>query len=92
MTRIVPLEPASAAQQPRLLDQFRAAARAVGQAETWLVPFTGWITAFIIFHGNRHPRELDWAARDAFLRHVVQTRKDPLTAQLAARQAPRNYE
>ena len=51
MTRIVPLEPASAGQRPRLLDPFRAAARAVGQAETWIEPLAGWITAFIIFHG-----------------------------------------
>src|SRR5262249_31016478 len=46
-----------------------------------------WITAFIVFHGKRHPRELEAEARAAFLHHVVQTRKDPLRALAAARSA-----
>jgi integrase len=78
-----------AARPPRLLDQFRTAARAAGQPEPWIEPLTNWITAFIIFHGKRHPRELGAAARDAFLRHVVQTRKDPVAALAGARQALR---
>ena len=45
------------AQPPRLLDQSRAAARAAGQPEPWIEPLTGWITAFIVLHGKRHPRE-----------------------------------
>ena len=89
MTTTVPLLPTSSGPSPRLLDQFRAAARVTGQPEPWIEPLTSWITAFIIFHGKRHPRDLDAAARDAFLRHVVQTRKDPLPALAAARQALR---
>jgi len=80
---------ASSTQPPRLLDQLRTAARAAGQPVSWIEPLTSWITAFIIFHGKRHPRELDSAACDAFLRHVVQTRKDPLAALSGARLALR---
>ena len=54
---------AAASQPPRLLDQFRNAARAAGNPETWIDSLTSWVTAFIIFHGQRHPRELDAAAR-----------------------------
>jgi hypothetical protein len=62
-------------QPPRLLDQFRWAARAAGQPEPWIEPLSSWVTAFVIYHGKRHPRKLEAAARDAFLRHVVQTGK-----------------
>ena len=57
-----PLGPGAPAQPPRLLDQFRAAARAAGQPVIWVEPLTSWIIAFINFHGKRHPRELDAAA------------------------------
>ncbi len=72
---------------PRLLDQFRVAARAVGQAESWIETLAQWVVAYIIFHGKRHPRELGPAALDIFLQHVVQTRKNPLAALEAARTA-----
>ena len=84
-----PSVPTAPVQSPRLLDQFRAAARAAGQPEPWIEPLSSWVVAFVIFHGKRHPRELDAAARDAFLRHVVQTRNDPLAALAAARLALR---
>jgi hypothetical protein len=89
MTAAAVTAPIAPPQPPRLLDQFRAAVRSVGHPETWIEPLTDWVTAFIIFHGKRHPRELDSAAREAFLRHVVQTRKDPLAALEAARLALR---
>jgi hypothetical protein len=68
MTAAVTIARGSPTQPPRLLDQFRAAARAAGQPETWIEPLASWITAFIIFHGKRHPRELDAAARDSLVR------------------------
>ena len=90
MAASLPLPPDPSPQPPpRLLDQFRAAARAAGQPESWIEPLTRWILAFILFHGKRHPRELGPASRDAFLQHVVQTRKDPLAALEAARTALR---
>ncbi len=89
MSASAPHPSSPVAQPPRLLDQFRAAARAAGQPESWIEPLTRWVLAFIIFHGKRHPRELGAAARDAFLHHVVQTRKDPLSALDAARTALR---
>jgi integron integrase len=79
----------SSAQPPRLLDQFRDAARSAGHPEPWIEPLASWVTAFIIFHGKQHPRDLDAAAREGFLRQVVQTRKDPLSALESARQALR---
>jgi Phage integrase, N-terminal SAM-like domain len=87
MSATVPAVTTSPTQPPRLLDQFRAAARVAGHPEPWIEPLTSWVTAFVIFHGKRHPRELDSPARDAFLRHVVQTRKDPRGALAAARSA-----
>jgi hypothetical protein len=69
MTAAAPVAPVSPPQPPRLLDQFRSAARVAGQPERWIEPLTSWVTAYIlIFHGKRHPCELDPAARDAFLR------------------------
>ena len=89
MTADVPLPSGSASPPPRLLDQFRAAARAVGQPEAWIDTLAQWMVAYIIYHGKRHPRELGPAALDAFLQHVVQTRKNPLGALEAARTALR---
>ena len=85
-TAVLPI-PTSLPQPPRLLEQFRAAARAAGQPEPWIEPLASWVVSFIVFHGKRHPRELDAAARGAFLRHVVQTHIDPLAALAATRSA-----
>ena len=65
MAALIPVAATASPQPPRLLDQFRVAARAAGQPEPWIAPLAGWVTAFIIFHGKRHPRQLDAAARDA---------------------------
>ena len=89
MATDVPLPSGSDSPPPRLLDQFRAAARAVGQPASWIETLAQWVVAYIIFHGKRHPRELGPAALYAFLQHVVQTRKNPLAALEAARTALR---
>jgi hypothetical protein len=83
------LPTASSPQAPRLLDRFRAAAHAAKQPESWIEPLADWITAFVVFHGKRHPQALGPAERAVFLRHVVETRKDPLTALEQARTALR---
>jgi hypothetical protein len=67
MSASVALPRRPAPQSPRLLDQFRAAARAGGQPESWIEPLTRWVLDFILFHGKQHPRELGAAARDAFI-------------------------
>ena len=72
-----PLTSGAPSPPPRLLDQFRAAARAVGQPESWIETLAKWVVAFILFHGKRQPSELGPAALDAFLQHVAQTRKNP---------------
>ncbi|MCL6504366.1 MAG: phage integrase N-terminal SAM-like domain-containing protein [Pirellulales bacterium] len=43
--------------------------------------------AYVLFHGKRHPRELDRAAVSRFLEHVVRTEKQPLPALEPARSA-----
>src|SRR5262249_9135103 len=60
-----------------------------GQPEAWIEPLASWVIAFVLFHSKRHPAELDASARDTFLHHVVQTRKDPLSALATARLALR---
>jgi integron integrase len=40
--------------------------------------FAEWVRRFVIFHGMRHPRDLDHADVGRFLEHVGQTEKDPL--------------
>ncbi len=46
-----------------------------------------WTTRFILFHGERHPRELTNTEVGRFLGHVAQTDKDALRAIEAARTA-----
>ena len=50
-------------------------------------PSPSWVVAFVIFHGKRHPLELDHSAIGQFLDHVVQTRRNPLSALEGARTA-----
>ncbi len=46
-----------------------------------------WVRAYVLFHGKRHPRDLDRQAVGRFLEHVVQTEKPPLPALETARSA-----
>lgn len=43
--------------------------------------------AYVLFHGKRHPSELNLAAVTRFLEHVVRTEKQPLPALESARSA-----
>jgi integron integrase len=70
-----------------LLDQLRQAALTqYGRSEP-AERHVDWVRRFILFHGKRHPRELNLAAAGAFLTHVVQTEKDPLRAAEQAQEA-----
>ena len=74
-------------QPPRLLDQVRQAAlQHYGRNEP-ADRFVDWLRRFILFHGKRHPRELDVASAGAFLKHLVQSEKDPLNAAEQAHEA-----
>lgn len=80
-TAVVPVQP------PRLLDQLRLAALGhYGRSEP-ADRHVEWVRRYILFHGKRHPRELDVAAAGAFLTHLVQTEKDPLRAAEQAHEA-----
>lgn len=52
---------------PRLLDQVRQAIRARRYSRRTEEAYVGWIRKFIVFHGKRHPRELDATHVTAFL-------------------------
>ena len=74
-------------QAPKLLDQLRASALArYGRPEPG-ERFVGWVRRFILFHDKRHPRDLGIADIGRFLRHVVQSEKDPLGTLDVAREA-----
>jgi integron integrase len=74
-------------QPPRLLDQLRHSALAhYGRSEP-ADRHVDWVRKFILFHGKRHPRELDLSASAKFLEHVVRSEKDPLPAAEQAHEA-----
>ena len=77
----------TASQPPRLLDQVAQAALHRGASEPTTAQLVAWVRAYVLFHGKRHPRELDRAAVSRFLEHVVRTEKEPLPALESARSA-----
>lgn len=82
-----PTPPVTAGQQPRLLDQVAAAARQRGASEPTTSRLVSWVRAYVLFHGKRHPRDLDRQAVGRFLEHVGQTEKPPLPPLETARSA-----
>jgi hypothetical protein len=74
-------------QPPRLLDQLRqAAVLHFGRSEP-ADRHVEWVRRFILFHGKRHPRELDVSAATKFLDHLVRSEKDPPRALESAHEA-----
>lgn len=72
---------------PRLLDQIHALAQTrFGRPEPG-ERYAQWAKRFILFHGKRHPRDLDLAHLDCFLEQLAQSEKDPLWALEQAREA-----
>ena len=65
---------AAPGQPPRFLDQVRARARARHYSRRTEDTYVAWIRRFILFHGRRHPRDLN--ARDVsdFLTHLATDR------------------
>lgn len=66
---------ANPAQPPRLLDQLRAALRVRHCSTRTEDSYVHWTKRFIVFHGKRHPRELDGTHVGAFLSHLAVGRK-----------------
>jgi hypothetical protein len=66
------------AQPPRLLDQLRAAAsRRFGRPEP-ADSHADWARRYIVFHGNRHPRDPGADDVGRFLQYFAHSEKDPL--------------
>jgi integron integrase len=57
--------------RPRLLDQVRNALRLRHRSPRTESAYVHWIRRFILFHGKRHPAELDEEAVRAFLTHLA---------------------
>ena len=72
---------------PKLLDQFRDAARTHGHLDAWVVESAEYCRRFILFHGKRHPNEMGLAEIGQFLEQLARTEKDALGALDAARWA-----
>jgi integron integrase len=56
---------------PRLLDQVRDAIRVRHYSYRTEQQYVGWIRRYILFHGRRHPRELDGSHVESFLSHLA---------------------
>jgi integron integrase len=57
--------------KPRLLEQVRRACRARQFSDRTADAYTGWVRRYVIFHGKRHPAQLDGHAVAAFLTHLA---------------------
>ncbi len=85
-TQVAPMS-SPRTQPPRLLDQLRGLAVARFARTEPAERYVSWARRFILFHGQRHPRELRVADIAQFLEHVAKTEKDPLRALDQAREA-----
>lgn len=57
--------------RPRLLDQLRTELRRRHMAPATEQAYVGWVRRFVLFHGKRHPRELELEHVEAFLNHLA---------------------
>ena len=62
---------AAGASQPRLLDVVRRAARARHFSPRTEDAYVSWIRRFVLYHGKRHPTELNAEHVVAFLTHLA---------------------
>jgi integron integrase len=72
------------AQQPRLLDQVRAAIRTRHYSLRTEQAYLHWIKRFIFFHGKRHPKEMGAAEIEAFLSALATVRNVSASTQSQA--------
>jgi integron integrase len=66
---------------PRLLDRVRLEARRRRLSPRTEEAYAGWVRRFVLFHGKRHPEQLDAEAVTAFLTDLAVTRKVSATTQ-----------
>ena len=57
--------------RPKLLDQVRHACRARHFSPRTQEAYAGWVRPYVLFHGKRHPRELDGTDIGRFLTHLA---------------------
>lgn len=80
-----PIPQIATPQPPRLFDQVAQTARQRGASEPTTAQHVSWVRVYVLFHGKRHPRELNLPAVTRFLEHVVRTEKQPLPTLESAR-------
>jgi len=71
-------------QPPRLLDQVRHALRARHYSPRTERSYISWIRRFILFHGKRHPNEMDKPEITEFLSHLASRGKVSASTQAQA--------
>lgn len=71
----------------RLLDEVRRACEARQFSDRTAVAYAGWVRRYVLFHGKRHPRELDGPAVEAFLTHLAADRDVAVATQRQAASA-----
>ena len=68
-------EMTAAGRPRRLLDQVRDKLRTLHYSPRTEDAYVGWIKQFILFHGKRHPKELEAADVEQFLTHLATRRR-----------------
>jgi integron integrase len=75
------------ATRSRLLDEVRLACEARQFSDRTAEAYVGWTRRYVLFHGRRHPRELDGEAVAAFLTHLASERDVAVSTQRQASSA-----
>jgi integron integrase len=73
--------------RPKLLEEVKRACRARQFSARTIEAYCGWIRRFVIFHGKRHPRELDADAIASFLTYLAVERSVSAATQRQAASA-----
>jgi len=81
----VPITQAPTTNPPKLLDRLRLAALTHFARPEPADRYVDWARRFILFHGKRHPRDLDLPEVGRFFDHLARTEKDPVDAVEQAR-------
>lgn len=65
------MQPSTTRTEPRLLDRVREAIRLRHYSTRTEQAYLGWIRRYILFHNQRHPKEMGTAEIEAFLSHLA---------------------
>src|SRR5688572_22430206 len=74
-------------QLSRLLDDIHRAVRTRGMSDRTGGLYAAWVRRFVLFHGKRHPRDLQAEHANAFLEWLANERKVSASTQNQARAA-----